>query len=385
MNAWIQTLKPAIQRHLDPNVDWRVIAPARRGGWVACAAHGGETEPLSWYQLPEPLDSGDDMRVTLLDPLNDSRLESIQTWVSDGLRHGGSIQLLAYKPGRRAVLREESRDGVRVRKVFDRDREVWQRWQTCCGGSASTSTEHTSTAHVSEAQLETPRLESWNPERRTLTTGLVAGFSLNELWRRNRGSAVHGEVLRNLLKALRSRDIPADFPEHTPKDEQRAIQNQWELYQELIAQPHPTVERSAKEALEALARLEGSEADATCLSHRDFHDKQVFLSPAKPALIDFDLSAMAAPALDEGNMLAHLELRGLQLRAKDIAFPWQGIASEFVRESECRTSLHVWTASALARLALLYGRRQRPDGLELELAESALAAMARAGVWTDLL
>jgi aminoglycoside phosphotransferase (APT) family kinase protein len=49
--------------------------------------------------------------------------------------------------------------------------------------------------------------------------------------------------------------------------------------------------------------------------HRDLHDKQVLVDPGGGlGLLDFDTLALGDPALDLGNLLAHLELRALQAR-----------------------------------------------------------------------
>jgi aminoglycoside phosphotransferase (APT) family kinase protein len=49
--------------------------------------------------------------------------------------------------------------------------------------------------------------------------------------------------------------------------------------------------------------------------HRDLHDKQVLVTPGGVlGLLDFDTLALGDPALDLGNLLAHLDLRALQGR-----------------------------------------------------------------------
>jgi aminoglycoside phosphotransferase (APT) family kinase protein len=51
---------------------------------------------------------------------------------------------------------------------------------------------------------------------------------------------------------------------------------------------------------------------ATCLLHRDLHDGQMIFSSAHDGILDLDLMAVGDPALDLGNLLAHLELRSEQ-------------------------------------------------------------------------
>ena len=63
---------------------------------------------------------------------------------------------------------------------------------------------------------------------------------------------------------------------------------------------------AAAEALRALPPL------PPVLAHRDLHDGQVLLpaglAAAPPGLLDLDTAALADPALDAGNVLAHLDL-----------------------------------------------------------------------------
>jgi thiamine kinase-like enzyme len=92
-----------------------------------------------------------------------------------------------------------------------------------------------------------------------------------------------------------------------------------------------------RRATDAIRRLAGSAAEAllalparpAVTAHRDLHDKQLLVASADrysdttPAtsggagLIDLDTAAAADPALDEANLLAHLDLR-----------VWQGVVGQ---------------------------------------------------------
>lgn len=65
----------------------------------------------------------------------------------------------------------------------------------------------------------------------------------------------------------------------------------------------------------ARSRLHPAPHSQHTLIHRDFHDKQVFITDDGHAgLLDFDTLSTGEPALDVGNFLAHLELRCAQGR-----------------------------------------------------------------------
>ncbi|MGA1781458.1 MAG: phosphotransferase, partial [Planctomycetota bacterium] len=121
------------------------------------------------------------------------------------------------------------------------------------------------------------------------------------------------------------------------------------------------------------------------LCHRDFHDKQILIDGDRGTLIDMDLAAAGHPALDVGNILAHLrlrELKGAELRWQEVASP---IAVHATRDRGIEDSLPIWTASTLLRLALIYARRFRRPGLIEALLDSTEAALDRSGEWEGLL
>lgn len=363
-STWISELARDIRERMSADLDWRQLVADRDGGWLACARTAASDEPLTWYRLPESADEPP----APLDPLADRRLPGLDRRVREALGRGAKLQLLAYKPGRRAVLRVEARDGIRIHKSFHRDRDTWLRWTSCAAGEG--------------AAWKSPALIAWDADQRVLTMGHASGVSLHELWRQGRADAAQGAMLRQILEGVRSNAVPADFPTHTAIDEMDVIARQRAEYERAIASPsHRLIELSNA----VLADLERLPEQPLVLSHRDFHDKQVLLTTGRPFLIDFDLAAAAPAGLDEGNMLGHLELRALQNAALDRPLPWGGIAARFLEDGGPRDDLSVWTASTLVRLAFLYARRHHPLGLIERLTESAEHAHARTGEWKELL
>lgn len=118
--------------------------------------------------------------------------------------------------------------------------------------------------------------------------------------------------------------------------------------------------------------------------HRDCYHDQFLIGPAGLAVLDLDDAAMAEPALDVANVLAHLRLLGLQQR--DDADALDDVATAF-RDAACRLDpelnrelLRFLEAATLLRLAVIHLPRNRGNWLAarlLEEAQSLLVAAAR--------
>ena len=108
--------------------------------------------------------------------------------------------------------------------------------------------------------------------------------------------------------------------------------------------------------------LNGAEGQNRALSHRDLHDKQLLWHPLDGiAVIDLDTIALAEPALDLGNLRAHLELRVrqglLSVRRCDIA--QTVIDTTATRLGVPANRVARYEAAALFRLGCLYAFRPR--------------------------
>ena len=107
---------------------------------------------------------------------------------------------------------------------------------------------------------------------------------------------------------------------------------------------------------ETLARLATADA-APRPCHRDLHEKQILVSDGVAGLLDFDTLCLSDPALDAGNLLAHLFFRGLDeapLRARLDA-----------------PGLGLWRRAALLRLAMIYAFTSAADAALHRLIEEA--------------
>jgi Ser/Thr protein kinase RdoA (MazF antagonist) len=120
-----------------------------------------------------------------------------------------------------------------------------------------------------------------------------------------------------------------------------------------IAQLRRTAGPVTRTAVEqAIARWTPSVRAPTVPSHRDCHPAQVLRIDGGVRFIDLDDSAMAPPALDVGNFVAHLQMEELiARRSSDAAF---AAVDSFVNGYGSEPpELSAWTQLALARLAAL--------------------------------
>ncbi len=108
--------------------------------------------------------------------------------------------------------------------------------------------------------------------------------------------------------------------------------------------------------------------------HRDFYDKQVIFSKKRTTLLDCDAIAIGDPALDFGNFIAHLRLRGYQVpeQTGQMALSSAAFAESYGPvEPDFERRVEWWTAASLVRLACLYALRPQWRSLPPMLLEDA--------------
>jgi len=339
---------------------WRRIEEAREGGWLLLSDDA--PADVDWHHAPagggEPVP---------LDPLADARLPELQGSVVEALRRGERLELLAWRVGSRAVLRVEGAAGARIVKVYHKDRSLRMRWRSLAGSA--------------DGRWRAPDVLGWDRERLRLEIELCPGVSLHRRWLAGEGRAEDGARVAELLRWLAAAPIPAGFPAHGVEDEVRILEERLPAFERTLAEPPAAAARLVEKVVAALRALP---AATPLWCHRDFHDKQVLLERERGALIDLDLAAAGHPALDVGNLLAHVRLRAL----KGAPLPWhplaRAIAGEARRDRGLDGALGAWTASTLVRLALIYSRRLRRPGLIAALLASAEAALAEGGEWRGI-
>jgi len=355
---WTDTLREPLAR-LGRTDSWQRVEQSRDGEWLVLPASAGES---GWFRA-----SHDGLEP--LDPLEDAELPGIAGFVRDWLRAGYDVRLLAWRVHRRAVFRVNTPRGTSIYKCYRKDRLLMQRWATLSSDPGQ--------------RWRAPRVLGWNPETRLLHLEDCPGRSLNDLWLAGDGRPSDAERIVDVLDWLLVAPLPADLPTHGVAEEAALLNKRIAAFHQTLREPPLDVDRIASRTLDRLA----SEPD-TCpiLCHRDLHDKQILLDPeGGGALIDLDLVAAGPPALDVGNILAHLRLRAL----KGARVPWEAIARGVVRKAvttrQIEGSLACWTAATLLRLALIYSRRRRSPGLLEELLRSADEALDGRGQWAGIL
>ncbi len=339
--------------------EWQLIHEAHGGGWLLLPAEPDSSN--RWHHLAE-----DSLELRPISLFDDPRLKGLTPTIAHFLGRGDSVELLAWRVGKRAVLRIRGEDGDRIAKVYRKDRQIFDRWNAFDAESASA--------------WRTPRVLGWHARRRCLTVEFCRGESFNRRWLGGLGVAEDGDRIGELLAWLAARPLPASLPVHGPEEEIPTLQHRLETFERTLRKP-PSRARNLVGAVSAALRLTPS---TRVLCHRDLHDKQILLHPQGNRLIDLDLASSGPPALDPANILAHAHLRWL----KGADLPWEEIAGRIAaaahRDRGVRETLPVWTASTLLRLALIYSRRRRETGLLESLMDATEAALHARGCWSFL-
>jgi hypothetical protein len=340
--------------------DWSRVEESRRGGWLLRSASSDEER--CWFHAP-----GGEERPARLHPFDDVAMPALKPSVEHWSRLGYAVELLAWRVHRRAVFRIVSGTESRICKFYAKDRAVRTRWSVL-------SRDH-------GTAWRTPEVLEWDPDRRRLTIESCPGVPLNRLWVSGRGRRQDGDEIADILDWLRVTRVPEDLPCYDAGDEIDLLQKRLTSFERTLREPPPQARELVRLVTSALDEIRGGERR---LCHRDFHDKQILLQGTGGTLLDLDLIAAGPPALDAGNILAHLRLRALQ--GTDL--PWHDIADRVVQRTTASLgsdeTLRIWTASALLRLALIYSRRRRPAGLLERLLDSTSEALRGGGEWKGL-
>jgi Ser/Thr protein kinase RdoA (MazF antagonist) len=330
----------------------------RDSGWLVLATQrsGADSE---WYRAA-------DTGLEPLDPLKDRRLKHLPEAVSEWLRRGWSVRLLAWRVGSRAIFRLESEDGPRIAKLYRKDRQILARWRVLPHAGSTWTV---------------PAILDWDRHGCVLSLEHRDGESFNRRWLDGRGSPGDGDRIADVLEWLAGTAWPDGFPVHDVEDEVRILTERLEVFERTLEDPPPRARALTTDVVEA---LRAAPPGSRVLCHRDFHDKQLLRRAGGGSLIDLDLAAIGPPALDVGNILAHVRLRAL----KGAAVPWREIAGRLVTRAvparQIESTIHRWTAASLLRLTLIYARRRRRRDLIDGLLASTEQALARGGEWRGI-
>lgn len=165
------------------------------------------------------------------------------------------------------------------------------------------------------------------------------------------------QVAATLIRWARLRP-PRSLPIHGP-DAEHAVLSSWAR----AASRHhaiPPAARSAFAAAVASAAVALSRLGARplTLSHRDLHDAQLLVDGDHVGVLDLDTASLADPALDLGNLLAHVDLAAalgrLDAASTDAV---QGALCTALADRRHHAAVEAYRAAARARLVAVHAFR----------------------------
>jgi hypothetical protein len=258
-----------------------------------------------------------------------------------GLDRASTIDLVAHRLGKRAVLRIVGGNGTHYARL---------RPVTSGSGQAAYD-RHLSLWSVLDGKdgLTVPRPLRFDPDLGLALYDALPGST--PVFRGLPGFRATRDVMRAIL-TLQALTIDAD--EHRASDE-LAILNAWfdrtaEVFPDLAEQLHDPLARLSDEML-SLPPL----PPVPC--HRDLHEGQILLHQGGVGLLDFDTLRLGDPALDIGNLQAHLLLAGFQGGTS----PWAFVnAMDLAVPKLSLRRIGIWRRAALLRLAMIYAFTSTP-------------------------
>lgn len=266
----------------------------------------------------------------------DPRLPGLSEVVSEA---GGPSHVVGHRRGRRAVVR----DGRRWIKVMrqaslqpaaDRHRAI----QSAVAGS----------------RVRVPELVSVERRLGAIVVGHLDGVAMLEA---ADPVAAAGSVRRTMLEWWRLA-TPLDLPVHDAQAE-RAVLASWAMaaarHQVIPVELRPAFAAATASADAALATLGPRRA---VLSHRDLHDAQILVDGRQVGMLDLDTAARADPALDLGNLLAHVDLAARAGRLDSATSDAVGdvLAGALAGPGD-RRAVSVYRAASRARLVAVHAFR----------------------------
>lgn len=159
-------------------------------------------------------------------------------------------------------------------------------------------------------------------------------------------------TLAAALERLQGLALPG-LPVHDGASEARLLA-EWHAR---VAQHFPGQARALTPALDEISQRLAASAAPLRPSHRDLHEKQILIAGGCAGLLDFDTLSLADPALDGGNLLAHLFMAGLPERP--------------FRRALARPGIGLWRRAALLRLAMIYAFTSTPGPVLARLSQEA--------------
>ena len=247
------------------------------------------------------------------------------------------VELVAHRLGKRAVLRittiENAVYYIRLRGISSQS------------GSVSYS-RHQALYNQAKARtaIAIPKPLGYCPELGAAVFGELEGTPA-EYW--GAAAPAQCQMISQALRGLQSIQC-SSMPQHTAEDEYAILLQLYDRTQRYF----PEVALTIKEPMKWVGiRLRQSSNTPGVLAHRDLHQKQLLISETSVGILDFDTVCLAHPALDVGNLQAHVYFES-QREGFESA-PLEAALSAEIQNSSA-SEIAVWRCSALLRLAMIY-------------------------------
>ena len=192
------------------------------------------------------------------------------------------------------------------------------------------------------------------PELKAVVFPHIAGAGFNEMLE---GKGPEPKVVENIAEGLFTFHSSAYDPPRTHFwEDEIQIMSQWtsqavQLFPVIAGDASPLLERIIQQGNTLKHRVKVP-------VHRDFYDKQILVTGHLVTFLDYDSTALGNPALDVGNFIAHLKLRGIQKRGDPDHFNrlMKTFIKTYQKHSQRDDQGHItlYTAAALLRLAYVY-------------------------------
>ncbi len=254
-------------------------------------------------------------------------------------------RILAYRPGRRAAVAYQPESGQSSRPYVLGKVHHNGRGQELIGRHLLLSEQ---LPLLSDGRIRVPIPEGYYPDLH------MAGFS----WAQ--GTAVRGsretiEAAVDVLGTLH-RTCIEDLPYFGVQDECTIIER-WRMVLEDLSDKHLGLAARLARRITRLAARVHTEKRRTV--HRDFYQSQFIVTRRTVTLLDLDTLALADPAIDLGNLIAHLCLAEAPVSKCDVDAMVGAIIHRYQARNLCvdRRSLLFYTASALFRVGAVHAMR----------------------------
>src|SRR5262245_2035833 len=263
-----------------------------------------------------------------------------------------TAQLVAWRPGKRAVVRVQAASGTWFVKFLDR--KTYRRAERTFAQLVA-----------APLPLVFARATAFLPEHHAYVAPAAAGMCLRELFATS--APVDWTLLDAAVRALAATPVDGEGPRIDFATAQDAGVRMLQKGQVLVPELAPLAPR--------LAALTAPTAVRTGFVHGDLHDRQLFLTHDRVHLIDLEGVGLGDANFDLVTLAEQARLRALQQTGAD-----DGIGSAFLDRFALADDVRRrWAICVRARLCGVYALRPRWAALTAQLAGECAAMLARCG------